>query len=207
MARIVALLIYALWVAMQAAPQTLTPQAAYALCGSKCRYPAVMQAALSQLYRIEDPQGLAARARLDKYVTALDGRPREQAVGYLGQAQIYALTFDYNHAIESIQTALMLEVEHPPLQALLYTRLGDYTLYLYEWDAALDAYNTAIALDETLPEATLARARLYVIQLDYARAIPDYERYLAGVADTQDTTAVQRELVQAQAVMNALAKP
>lgn len=64
-------------------------------------------------------------------------------------------------------------------RAALLVERGRLRLYLYEWDAVLDDYTEALAIDANYAPAYYYRGLLYYTTLvERERALPDFERYL-----------------------------
>lgn len=94
----------------------------------------------------------------------------------LKRAQLHALNFEYDAAIADLQTLIGEYGDNP----LYYVELGKALTLLYEWDAALTAYNRAIEIDPRYAPAYYWRALLYYTTLtDRQRALPDLALYLA----------------------------
>ena len=94
-------------------------------------------------------------------------------------AQSFALAFDYDSAIATMNTAIDIAPDSPEL----YRLRGQIVLLTYEWDAVLADYNIAIDLDPTYPDPYFHRGVLFYTQGPRERALPDFEHYLELAPD------------------------
>jgi tetratricopeptide (TPR) repeat protein len=90
-----------------------------------------------------------------------------------------ALIWD-SHAIRvtAARTTRSADPLATPLLAELHLLRGQHRLYLYEWDAVLADYNSAITLVPDLPRAYYLRGLLYYTQNNQPAALADFTRFL-----------------------------
>ncbi|MBN2471763.1 MAG: tetratricopeptide repeat protein [Anaerolineae bacterium] len=126
-------------------------------------------------------------------------------------AQTLAQRFQFDAAL-ALDDALIaaLEDREPPLApegrallAELYLLRGQHRLYLYEWDAVLADYETALALTPENARAHYLRGLLHMAQVDHAAARQDLTRFLAleraqAIPDEHPTIIDQAEAYLAE---------
>ena len=89
---------------------------------------------------------------------------------------------DLHREIAELSRAI---AEHPD-DARLYLRRGEIQGAHQEWRAAERDIDWAAAMDSTLPELDLARARLAFRRGQARHAFPHVARYMEGHADSQE---------------------
>lgn len=124
------------------------------------------------------------------------------------QSQFHALVNDFDSAIDAVQQSIHQAeaAEDFPIDALaaLYIQRGQVRVLLYEWDAAISDYTTALELapdDEAVAPAYYFRGIVYYTTLlDRELALPDFERYLAlaPYGEHRENAIQYREDIQAE---------
>lgn len=137
------------------------------------------------------------------------------------RAHIYALAFDYTSAIGDMNTAinyvesevfdadLYLEAYIEPhgiagLLSTLYKERGDMIMLIYEWNRALEDYNTALELDPDYAEAYYRRGILLYTMVEREDAITDFERYLELNPEGQFAESATDYIASIQVELDAL---
>ncbi len=156
----------------RAAEQT-QPAATLAFYRARCRHAERDYAAAFDLLRAARPALLAAPA------------PRPLlALWDAAIADALAQDFAFDRALAWDGRAIHAAREGDrQLLAELHLLRGQHRLYLYEWDAALADYNTALRLLPGLPRAYYLRGLLHYTQNRRAAAYADLTRYLALETD------------------------
>lgn len=102
-------------------------------------------------------------------------------------------------ALDDTNLELALQ-EHDPadplsdqLLAELYLLRGNHRLYFYEWDAALQDYNAALALEHAPARGYYFRGLLYYTRHDLEAARADLARYLERETDPASPLIAQTE--------------
>ena len=102
------------------------------------------------------------------------------------RAQLYALVFDYDIAIEGMDEAITIAEENEAdnhTLAELYTTRGEIIFLIYEWDRVEDNFDTAIELDPDYAPAYFQRGVLFYTMARRDDALADFETYLELNAD------------------------
>lgn len=137
------------------------------------------------------------------------------------RANIYALAFDYTSAINDMDTAiqfvesdefderLYLSTYIEPrgivgLKSTLYKERGDLIMLIYEWNRALEDYNTAIELDPDYAEAYYRRGILLYTMVEREDAIADFEMYLELDPDGEFAESAEEYINNIQVELDAL---
>jgi tetratricopeptide (TPR) repeat protein len=116
------------------------------------------------------------------------------------QANTYQEVFEYGKARRIVDNALTLF----PNSATLWTERGRASLLLYEWDVALDDFNTAISNDSAYALAYFYRADLYYTRLERELAIADFEQYLILAPDGDFANRAQQSIESIRIELQAL---
>ena len=112
-------------------------------------------------------------------------QPYELSILLATQAQLYALTFDYDAAVMAIDEAISAYHQlpyvayNPSHMAELYTLRGQMVLLLYEWDAVLSNYNAALSIAPAYAPAYFHRGVLFYTMGPREKALEDFLRYLS----------------------------
>lgn len=122
---------------------------------------------------------------------------------YAKRAQLYALTFDYDAAVDDMDTAL----SYAPHDPALYVLRGQMVLLTYEWDAVLADYNKALMLDPLFAEAYFYRGVLFYSQGPRERALEDFEMYLRLDFDGVHSEEAARYVESIRVELDALGTP
>jgi tetratricopeptide (TPR) repeat protein len=121
------------------------------------------------------------------------------------RAEIYALIFDYTAAIQDLDEAIaLIKTEHLNLLSQLFKQRGDIIMLIYEWNRALEDYNTAIELDPDYAEAYYRRGILLYTMVEREDAIADFETYLEIVPDGQFAESASKYIEDIQTELDAL---
>lgn len=129
-------------------------------------------------------------------------------------SQFHALANDFDSAMQAIQQAIDLaeSAEDFPAAKLaaLYIQRGQVNMLLYEWDAAIADYTTAIQTapgDLGAAEAYYYRGIAYYSTLvDRERALPDFERYLEQALFGEHRSEALQYQADIRAELDALTK-
>ena len=132
-----------------------------------------------------------------------DDFPELYILGLQKRAQIFALTFDYTSAIQDLDRAIEL-IEYEPMLPEAYKQRGDIIMLIYEWNRALEDYNTAIELDPDYSEAYYRRGILLYTMVEREDAIVDFEKYLALDRDGEFAESAQEYIHSIQIELDAL---
>lgn len=123
------------------------------------------------------------------------------------RAQIYALAFEFDMAIQDMTRAIAIG-EQQGLRnddlARLYKQRGDHIFLIYEWDRVLADYNTAIRLDPTYADAYFARGVLYYTQGPRPAAAANFEQFIALAPQDPRVPEAQAYIESIDAELNAL---
>ncbi|QPC81584.1 tetratricopeptide repeat protein [Phototrophicus methaneseepsis] len=98
---------------------------------------------------------------------------------FTARARQLATEFDYQGGIDLVDEALTWAPDSPEL----YTLHGELTLLLYEWNAALEDFNKALALDEDYAPAYFHRGILNYTMTDREQALADFQQYMTLAPD------------------------
>ena len=113
---------------------------------------------------------------IQPFVTAID------TYLVIPEAQIAARSFDYDKAITLIEDAIdstqAQNDSHPEWVSTLYMELGNHIMLIYEWDQALDAYDSAIISNPGNAEAFFRRGILLYTMVDRENAQWNFEQYV-----------------------------
>ncbi len=139
-----------------------------------------------------------------------ESQPYEASALLATQAQLYALAFDYDAAVNAVDEAIntyrrtAYVAYAPSHMAKLYTLRGQMVLLLYEWDAVLSDYNTALSIAPFYSPAYFHRGVLFYTMGPRERALEDFQRYLSlaptGFWAGQATDYIQRIEAELQAL-------
>lgn len=123
------------------------------------------------------------------------------------RAQIYALDFQFDPAIEDITTAIAMAETFgapPEITAKLYKQRGDHIFLIYEWDRVLQDYNQAIELDSDYADAYYARGVLYYTQGPRTAALQDFEMFSTLAPDSPRIAEAQTYIESIKVELEAL---
>jgi tetratricopeptide (TPR) repeat protein len=123
----------------------------------------------------------------------------------IDRAQIYALAFNYTSAIQDMDSAInLLQYDIDTKLSKAYKQRGDIIMLIYEWNSALEDYNTAIELDPDYAEAYYRRGILLYTMVEREDAIADFETYLELDFDGQFAESATEYIENIQTELGAL---
>ena len=161
-----------------------------------------------------------AISHLTEVINLYNGLP-PYLIWLIDRAHIYALAFDYTSAIDDMDTAiqfidsnefdeeLYLSNYIQPdgidgLKSTLYKQRGDIIMLIYEWNRALEDYNTAIELNPDYAEAYYRRGILLYTMVERKNAVADFETYLELDPDGQFSESAREYMENIQIELDAL---
>jgi len=121
---------------------------------------------------LQNGQPESAFTIMDRTIANAESLERIHALAH--RAQLHALNFDYDSAIDDMDSAIALAPDNPDL----YVLRGQMVLLLYEWDRVENNYNTALAIDPAYAPAYYFRGILHYSLLERESALADFEQYL-----------------------------
>lgn len=138
---------------------------------------------------------------------------------YVMRAHLYAMNFDYDSAIEDMDTIISYMTMHleenswqanpyifntsPRLQHL-YKFRGDIIMLIYEWNRALENYDKAIELAPDYAEAYYRRGILLYTMVERENAIEDFETYMEFEPEGEFAESAQAYINSIQTEIQAL---
>jgi len=146
--------------------------------------------------------------QLEKEIYSYDYPLSKALIIYFqSRARLYALTFDYTSAIADIDFAINeaksygLDIKS---MSRLFKQRGDIIMLIYEWNRALEDYNTAIELAPDYAEAYYRRGILLYTMVERENAITDFETYLELDQDGQFAESANEYIESIQIELSAL---
>ncbi|MEO1645494.1 MAG: hypothetical protein AAFR67_09930, partial [Chloroflexota bacterium] len=125
------------------------------------------------------------------------------------RAWLYALAFDYDSAIDDMDTAIEIAENIDVMRLLLpelYTTRGEIIFLIYEWDRVEDNFNTAIELAPAYAPAYFQRGILFYTVARREDAQADFETYLElapdGIYAEQATSYIESIEIELEALGN-----